>query len=291
MPNFTIELDERERYGFHASDYGKMGLELYFAFKKVPQSNPVRWNETLKWGAGKGVELQMLKVLKDSGVVPLDYDQDKEPVVVVEREGVQVFTHKDAVNFNGEPIEIKSINNKNAIDIKKYADGNPRENYVGQLAIYMDSLGKDRGYMFVASVDGLSYFWLECNRLEGRRFQCGQVIVDLDKEYQRWAEIKKHVENDIEPDPFEFGRYKLSPKEVDWSSLSVATISAVRAGKKVIGDPEAWRILYSPWKDEIIKRQGVRPGYSEEELAEIREITKGFSTKKNDKRLIGRDVE
>lgn len=284
-----INLDERERLGFHASDYGKMGLELYFDFKKEPKTNPPEWFETLKWGAGKGVELQMVKVLKDSGLVAEDYDQDTAPVIIIEREGVKVATHKDVMNLVGEPIEVKSINNKNAIDIKKYADNCPRENYVGQLAIYMDSEDKDTGHLFVAAVDGLSYFWFTCKKIGERKYQCGETIVDLDKEYKRWAHLKtEFIDKGIEPDAFECGRYKIPVEEVDWKSLSVSTIAAVRAGKKVVGDADAWKIAYSDWKDLIINRQGAQVGYSNEELVKIHELTKGYSSKKpNGKEMVG----
>jgi len=289
MPPVTLKINHipRERTGFHASDYGKLGFDLYCAFKGIPESNPAEWYATLKWGAGKGVEMQMLKVLKDSGYVSEDYVQEEEaPNVVFEREGVKITCHIDAINIHGEPVEIKSINNKNSVDINKYKDGKPRENYVGQLAIYMDALGKERGHMFVASVDGLSYFWFICEHIGDRVYKCGETFVDLNKEYKRWATLKtEFIDKDIEPDVFEAGRYKIPISEIKWDTLTPAMTSALRTGKRVLGDPDSWRILYSPWKDLIVQRQGERVGYSEEELKAILEITKGYSSKQNgDKR-------
>ena len=285
MPPTTLKINHipRDRKGFHASDYGKLGFDLYCSFKGIEQSNPAQWFETLKWGAGKGVEAQMLLVLKDSGYVAEDYIQEEDvPNAIFEREGVKIVGHVDAINIHGEPVEIKSINNKNSVDINKYKDNRPRENYVGQLAIYMDGLGKDRGHMFVASVDGLSYFWFICEHLGDRIYKCGETTVDLNKEYKRWATLKTDfIDKNIEPDPFEAGRYKIPVSEIVWSSLSAATTSSVRTGKRVVGDPEAWRILYSPWKDLIVSRQGATVGYSKEELDEILQITKGYSSKQN----------
>lgn len=281
IPSLTINHIPRVRTGFHASDFGRMGFDIYHSLKGTPPSNPAKWNETLKWGAGKGVELQMLQILKDSNYVPSDYVQEESvPTARIEHCGVSITCHVDAINLDGEPVEIKSINNKNAVDIAKYKDNRPRENYVGQLAVYMDALGKDNGYLFVASIDGLSYFWFRCENLGAGVYKCGNVEVNVLDEYARWASIKLAVDSGIEPDPFEAGRYKLPLEEIDWSKLSASTISAVRTGKRVIGDPDSWKILYSPYKDMIVEKQGATLGYTEEELAKILELTKGYSSKK-----------
>lgn len=288
IPNLKINIEKRERKGFNASDFGKMGLEIYYAFKQVEPTNPVHWSDTLKWGAGKGVELAMVQVLKDSGIVDNTFDQEKEEAYEMERNGLKIRMKIDAVTsknelglVEGAPIEIKSINNKNSWDIKKYADGNPRENYVGQLSIYLDYLAKDIGYLFVSSIDGLSYFWFECKRLHDRVYQCGNTIVDLDKEYDRWNKVKQCIDTNVEPDPFEAGRYKIPINEIDWTKVSVTDTSKARNGEKVIGDPEAWKISYSPWKDIIIKLQGIETaGYSEQEINQIIINTKGYSAKK-----------
>lgn len=301
IPEFKINHEKREKKGFNASDYGRMAFDIYHAFKGTEPTNPALWNETLKWGAGKGVELQMVKVLQDSGIVSLDWNQEEEETYEMERHGVKVRMKIDAfvgggVTFTkgpdntaiahgrthdlevGAPIEIKSINNKNSIDIKKYADGQPRENYVGQLAIYMDYLGKDIGYLFVASVDGLSYFWLSCRRVKDRVYECGKTVVDLDVEYTRWAEIDSLVKNNVEPSPFDAGKYKIPIAEIDWSKVSTTDIGKARNGDKVIGGPDSWQILYSSYKDLILKAQGVSPGYTEEEIAQIKTLTTGYTT-------------
>ena len=47
---------------------------------------------------------------------------------------------------------------------------------------------------------------------------------------------------------------------------------------KVIGDPEAWHVSYSSFKNLILKAQGItEAGYSDEELAAIVVATKGYS--------------
>ena len=285
--NLKLKREEHKRQGFHASDFGKIGFDIYHSFIGTPETNPAAWNESLKWAAGKGVELQMVQILKDNGIVAADYSQAEEDTLTMERLGVPIRMKIDAMvsknDFDlveGCPIEIKTINNKNSFDIKKYAEGFPRESYVGQLAIYMDYLQKETGYLFVASIDGLNNFWFECKKTGEGKYQCGQTQVDINKEYERWAKIWKCVQDKVEPDPFEFGRYKIPVGDILWNKVSKTDISKARNGMKVIGDPEAWHVSYSSYKNLLLKAQGIiEPGYTEQEIEQIKLATAGYSTK------------
>jgi hypothetical protein len=285
IPKLIRKEEERPKTAFGASDFGRMAFDIYHTFIGTPKTNPNQWNNYLKMSAGKGVELEMIKVLKDSGIVAQDFDQDKAEVYTMERTGVPIRMRMDAIVTGGEdllvgaPLEIKSINNKNAFDIKKYAEGFPRENYVGQLAIYQDCLNKDTGYLFVASIDGLNYFMFDSKKTGEGKYQCGMTQVDINKEYERWAKIWACVQSKTEPDPFEFGRYKIPVEEVDWHKVSKTDISKARNGMKVIGDPESWHISYSPFKALILKAQGIEvAGYTEDEISKIVELTKNYTT-------------
>lgn len=265
----------KPKNNFYASDYGRPILELYFKYKNIPETNPTKWNDTLKWGAGKGVETAMVDILKQNGIVAQDYVQETHGGFKMEREGVTISGYMDSIHVDGCPIEIKSINNKNAFDILNYENGKPRENYVGQLSIYMDFLGKDKGYLFVASIDGLNTFWLECNKVGERLYQCGEVIVDLDKQYKQWAKLMNdYVQKDIEPSVWQYV-YKHDVDKIDWKTVSAGDISKARGGKKVLGD---WQIIYSNYADLIIQKQGQSRGYSLEELEKINQYTKGYTT-------------
>lgn len=266
--------EKREKNAFYASDYGKPLLDLYFKFKGVEETNPPKWHDTLKWGAGNGVEKAILDIFKGSGLVNEDYDQKEHGRIEIQREGVQINGYIDARLKSGVPVEVKSINNANKWDVLKYERSQPRENYVGQLSIYMDALGLDVGHLFVSSIDGLNRFWFDCKR-DGLKFVCGETKVDLEAEYKRWADLyNNHISKDVLPDIWEY-RYKIPVEEVDWRSLSKTDISKARNGTKVIGD---FQISYSPWKDLIIEMQGETLGYSAKELAYINEVTKGYTT-------------
>ncbi|NHZ84604.1 MAG: hypothetical protein GWP19_01825 [Planctomycetia bacterium] len=274
--NLTIKLEQREKRGFYPSDFGKMDVELFWGFTNEQKTNIASWNETLKWGAGKGVEMQMVQVLKDSGVVPQDYVQEEHGRINQTMRGIPVRGYIDVKTIQGLPIEIKSINNKNVWDIRNYENGEPKDNYVGQLAIYMEALGVSKGYLFVATIDGLNYFLFECNKIGEGKYKCGTIEVDVHAELDKWRNIfYNNFLKGIQPDVNQY-LYKFPIDEIDWKSLSKDKITKARNNKAVIGD---WRVQYSDYKDKIIKLQGETLGYTDEELAKIKELTKGYSAK------------
>lgn len=263
------------RKNFYASDFGKASLDIYFSWTGEPKTNPPKWYDTLRWGAGNGVEAKMLEILKMNDIVAPEYDQKLHGGFKIERNGITISGYTDARNKDGEPIEIKSINNKNSNDIKEYTNGYPRSSYVGQLAIYLDALGKDRGYLFASSIDGLSRFWFECRKVGVGIYKCGNVIVNVNDEYARWATLyTEHISKGVLPDIWEY-RYKYDVSTLDWRTVSANKISQARNDRGVVGD---WPITFSDWKDKIIELQGTTPGYTNEELAIILEKTKGYTT-------------
>jgi hypothetical protein len=265
------------RTGVHASDYGKPSLDLFFRFTGVAPTNPPEWYEKLRWGAGLGVEKELLQVLKDSGIVPEEYDQDVHGVIEKEIDGVKITGHMDgntSLDQTGFPIEIKSINNKNAWDIKKYENNEPRESYVGQLAMYMYLTGSETGYLFVASIDGLNRFFFECKKIGDGLYKCGNVQVDVKSEIARIIKVYKDSLNGVQPDVFEY-IYKKNISEIDWTQVSSSDISKARNGHKVIGD---YQITYSNWCDKIVQLQGQVRGYTPEEIAIIKQKTEGYTT-------------
>lgn len=322
-PNLRYVSDRRPKKNISASDAEKLGIDIILSLNGVEESNPKPWNDYLRTAAGKGVELEMIKVLKQNGIVDEDYDQDTEWVdgvgedglpfskeqprdsTKVERNGVTISMRFDAevkkggakislekLNIpsseviemlEGEPIEIKSVNNKNSFDIQKYKDGNPRSNYVKQLAIYMDALGKEQGHLFVATIDGLHTFWFTCRKVGEGLYKCGNVEVDLNLEYARFAEIyadsKRVWDVHAMRKWWNEEQYKIPLKDVKWAGMSVTEIGNIRNGRKVVGTEGKFKIDYSGYKDLIIRMQGHTLGYTGEELAEIRDVTEGFSAK------------
>lgn len=269
----------QERTGIHCSDYGKPTLDLFFRMTGIEQTNPPQWYEKLKWGAGLGVEKELLQVLKDSGIVPEEYDQDIHGVVEREIDGVLFTGHMDgntSLDQIGIPIEIKSINNKNAWDIEKYKNNNPRENYVGQLSMYMYLTGSDTGYLFVSSIDGLNNFFFECKNVGGGKYKCGNTVVDIESEVSRLIGIYKDYVVPNKVPPLDQYKYKYDIEKIDWKTISNDKISKARNNKAVLGD---WEVLYSPYKNKIVELQSECLGYSQGEIDRIKELTAGYSSK------------
>lgn len=292
LERLKINFEDREKKAFYAGDYGKTALDLYFAFTGEPKTNPPTWSDTLKWGAGRGVEEQMGIILKDSGIVKKDYDQKTHGRVEMERHGIKIHGYIDFKTKGGRPIECKSINNANKYDVLKYKRGEPRESYVGQIASYLEYTGKAEGALFVASIDGLNHWWLPVKRIKPGVYRCGKVTVDVDAEYKKWAYLydtyivpRKLPEEFIMEAP-----YKYDVRTLDWRAQSQNAIRKARSGDSVIGD---FRVKFSPWKDKILELQGVTPGYTNDELAYILEATAGYTTwfKKGSKKELVEEEE
>lgn len=275
----TIQ-EPKEKKAFYCSDYGKSGIDMFFSLKNTPKTNPPEWYDTLKWGAGKGVEMAMVQVLKDSGIIPKEYVQEEHGRINFTHNGLEIHGYIDAstaIYDWGIPIEIKSINNANKWDVQKYEMNNPRENYVGQLAIYMFARGLDKGHLFVSSIDGLNRFWFDCVKISDGVYKCGNTTVDLNKEFERWSKVALLVQENENP-PMELineYKYKFNVNELDWKTVSSTDISKARNGHKVIGD---WQVQYSDWKNKIVELQGETIGYTPEELEIIKVKTQGYTT-------------
>lgn len=291
LDTLRINSERREKKSFHCSDYGKSALDLFFALKGVTKTNPPAWYDQVKWGAGSGAEVYMLKSLVDAGHVEEFYDQDYDgrvefTIPSLDGDTIPVTGYMDVLLKNGSPVEIKTINNKNKFDIEKYANGDPRENYVGQLSMYNYFTQKDVGHLFVCSIDGLSRFWFDNKKLSEGIYQCGNTRVDLNKEFERWANIWKVTKEwtnqgddgkaTLVPPEFLWAyRYKYDINTLDWTKVPASKISLARNGHAVIGD---WQIQYSDWKDLIVHLQGETLGYTPEELLIINEKTRGYTT-------------
>lgn len=319
QPLLKYEGEKRLKTNISASDAERLGIDIILGLNNIEPTNPMEYGSHLRFGAGKGTELEMLKILKQNGIVDEDYDQDfiirelldgdnekiERESTKIERNGVTIsmrfdaevkkggatLSTKDSVLpqnqdielEEGSPIEIKTINNANKFDIQKYIDNKPRSNYVMQLAIYMDALGKDQGHLFVAALDGISKFWFICRKTAEGIYQCGDTIVDLNKEYKRFAELKEASRN-IWNYPamkkyWEEEIYKIPLDKIDWSKMSVSRVSEIRNGRYVVGSDNKYKIDYSSYKTAIIHMQGATIGYSPEELEQIKIATKGFSAK------------
>jgi hypothetical protein len=272
LKNLKTTSEDRERKAFYASDYGKSNLDLYFSWMNEPRTNPIKWKKELLFGSGNGVEENFLNILKHNGYVQEDYDQREHGRVEMYTHNIDINGYVDVILKDGTPMEIKASGSY--YNLKNTRNNTPRESYVGQLATYMEYLGKDKGYLFVASLDGSQAYLIECKKTDDYIYQCGETSVNLSTEWLRWAKLhQNHIIPEEMPDIWEY-RYKDDVDEIDWRGQTSSNISKARNNHIVLGD---YQVHYSPWKDKIRKLQGDTKEYTEKEIMKIISKTKGYT--------------
>jgi len=266
------EQEKKEKTSFWATEAETPVFDLYHKWIGTEVTNEISAEKTMMFNAAKMMELSLVETLDNMGLLKMP--EDEQWRIEGEREGVPVSGYVDAVFKDGSPLEIKSFYGYYQIaDLKA---GKPKESYLKQLAIYMDFMDADKGVLIYIERGTGEMFEFILERVEGLKFRCNDIEFDLSDTYKRWARLYK---NNIIPgvEPKSEYRYKIPIEEIDWKTISNADISKARNGRKVISDH--WSVQYSPYKDLIIEREGTGLGYTKEELAKIKELTKGYSTK------------
>lgn len=295
--------EDHEKKSFWASDSEKMLFDIFHTWMGTEPTNPIEPETRMIFNAGKMMELAIVEVMEkaemlankfivdvgDNGkigeakagdIVDVKPEQilrvptkEEQLRIEMERRGVPISGYVDAVLSDGTPVEIKSF--YGAYQSRDLEAGKPRTSYLKQLAIYMDYLGVNLGKLLYIDRGTGQMFEFDLTRQDDLTFQCNDIQFNLDNTYKRWELFyRDHILTKVEP-PIEY-RYKIPPKEVNWKSLSRSDISKARNNRRVIGD-HPWAVLYSPYKDLIVERQGTTLGYSSGELEEIKRLTAGFT--------------
>jgi len=267
---FDSQESSHEKTSFWATEAETPVFDLYHKWIGTEPTNPIEAEKLMMFNAAKMMEVSLVETLDKMGMLKMP--EGEQWRIEGEREGVPVSGYVDAVFKDGSPLEIKSF--YGAYQLKDLKAGKPRESYLKQLAIYMDFLDADKGYLVYIDRGTGEMFQFVLERVEGLKFKCMTVEFDLTDVYKRWARLYR---NNIMPrlEPKSEYRYKIPVEEVDWTKVSKSDISKARNGKKVIGDH--WSVAYSPYKNLIIEREGATLGYTLEEEAKIKELTSGYS--------------
>ena len=264
--------EPRTKNSFWATDSEKMAFDIYHAWIGTEPTNPMDAEKLMMFSSAKMIELAYVEILKDSLVPP-------DPVlgqhrIEIEREGVPITGYLDGL-LKGViiPLEVKTFYGD--YQERELLAGKPKTSYLKQLGIYMDAKGADTGVLlYVNRGTGATYQFV-LRKIRDRVYQMNDMIVDLNEVYKRWAKIyNENIVPRIEPIPDK--KYKFPVHEVDWSKVPKAKIMAARNNHAVYGD---WEVLYSPYKDLIVEREGTCLGYSLDELTFIKNATAGYSTK------------
>jgi hypothetical protein len=288
-----VNEEEWPKDSFWASDCEKDRFDLFHRFKGTKPTNPISPEKAVVFGAGKAFELAIVDRLTRLGIVqkPEGEGQDR---VEMDREGVKITGRMDSIVIdNGEAkvLEIKSFYGEpQAMDLRA---GKPRSSYLKQLAIYMDAMEMPNGILLYMDRGTGEMFQFNLRRGDGLVFSCdafnsdGKTVhtfFDLAVDYKRFAQIwRENIVPGVEPESDY--RYKYLIDTIDWAKVPKSKITEARMGRVVLGD---WQAKYSPYKDLIVDREAKMMGktfdgyigYSAEEIEKIKELTKGFSSKK-----------
>jgi len=273
LKNLENPRENRERKAFFASDYGKPNLDLYFSWLNEPRTDEITWRKQLLFGAGNGVEEKVGEILKSSGYVDEDYDQREDGRIEFYTHNIDINGYIDFILKDGTPLECKATGSY--YNLKQTRESKPRESYVGQLATYMEYLGREKGYLFIASFDGSQTYLFECEKIDDYKYKCGETEVDLNEEWLRWAKLhQNHIVPEELPDIWEY-EYKYDVDEIDWHNVSDNKISKARNNREVLGD---YQVHYSDWKTKIREMQEAEEKYTPKEIVKIHKHTKGYTT-------------
>jgi len=260
---------DKEKDSFWASESETMLFDIYHRWKRTKPSNPIKAESKVLMNAGKMMEEALVEQWTEAGIVQKNEEQIH---IRMDRLGVPISGYIDAVHVDGYPIEVKTF--YGWYQTKELEKGKARESYLKQLAIYMDALDQDKGKLFYMERGSGKMFEFTLHRINEKQFLCGDIGFNLHDTYQRWQDLyTNHVLPSQEPEPDYL--YKVPPSQIDWSKISKTDVKKARANQKVIGE-HAWAINYSQYKDLILQRQGVKPGYTIDELIEIKKYSQAF---------------
>lgn len=291
---------ERESYtkeSFWASEGSDCLRSMYWKWIGEDYTNKSSVEGLQIMGVGKRVEEQIVDDWTKMGIVVPPPEGEEQHRIDMERMGVKITGKLDAiikeVTNDGKkietPVEIKTFygDYQERLLLKLQ----PNENYLKQLAIYMDALNKDRGILYMVNrgngkqfqfivtrgdkkyrLNGISYYDSEGKLL--KQFNLGKMEIDVDDIYKRFAEAHEYIKKDKMP-PCSF-KYKYPITKESLKLQTYSSLSAARMGRAVIGD---WQCKYCGYKDKCIKEQGIGLGYTKEEKEKIMELTKGYTTK------------
>lgn len=316
--NYLAERERREaelvKKHFWPSDFLKPLNELWWAWMNEPKTNPPSPEKLAMFDVGKLCELHVMRELVKVGVAADTNNEDhmamvekavgqslsyssrldefgkKQIRVEMEREYVPVKGFMDGITLSGEPIECKST--RSAKYIKDVATGKPPQvEHVGQLAIYMDYIGAEVGWLCVYSRPDGTMMFVKVEHLGNRvyattdhslglpeemldedddsppvKFEVESITIDLDQEYKRWRSLfEEYIHTRKEP-PLQFQYRPAVTKELLDSYVTDGgddkRIRAAIKGKRILSE-HGWKPQYCDWRDLWIQRECEQKGFKD----------------------------
>jgi len=276
------EYSGKKKTSFWASETETMPFETYHRWKGTPPTNPI---------TGEKIVMLSMRKLTEEAIV--NYLRKSKRIKVIEKftnqercyfewgpNKVPISGYTDVgVDANGEPIIIEVKTYYGNHQHSQIRIGMIRESYAKQLCIYQYYHKVPRGILLMANQGTGEMFEYDFFQQENPyHFICQDNAMEINLE-ETFKKFEKTYINFIKPDkePPIDKIYKYPIEEIDWENTSKSMITKARNNKAVIGD---WEVKWSDYKDMIIERQGTVPGYTQEELDRIIELTAGYSRRK-----------
>jgi len=266
----TTEL-AKDKTSFWPSETETNVFDIYHRWIGTLPTNPLTPETRLMFNSAKLIEQAYVDMFADMNI--LLSSEESQLHIEIERFGIPVSGYIDAlVELEGKDTVVEIKTYYGDYQERDLTNGKPRSSYLKQLAIYMDALDLQNGMLLYVDRGRGKTFQFPLLR-DGLKFNCNDVSFDLSDTYLKWADLHQLcIEPGIEP-PSDY-KYKTPFAEIDWKKLSNSDISKARNNHKVIG---AWQVLYSPYKDLIIEREGTQLGYTPAELEIIKQLTKNYT--------------
>ncbi len=255
---------------FWATETETPAFDIYHKWIGTEPTNPPSPEKLLMFSAAKMIEQAIVDRLVKSGHVQVLESQQR---IDFEHKGFRITGYADAIEMNGDPIEVKTYYGYE--QDKQIKSRQPKASYLKQLAIYIYALNRQRGTLLYMERGYGDLHEFELLRTGDTTFKCESIEFDLADVFERWSNIYYgYIEQEKEP-PLEF-KYKIPVREIDWSKESKSDVMKARNNQRVVGN---WQATYSPYLELWLAKEGTQRGYTLEEIQYIKSATAGYSTK------------
>ena len=201
--SFEQAQERHPKNSFWPSDSETPFFTLYHAFKNSKKTPPPLARQLI-WDVGNRCEDAILERLKDS----VEQAQER---IEMEREGCKITGNCDAFMVDGTVLEVKSMHG--CMHNKELKAGKPKTSYLKQLCMYIDGFGAMKGVLFHVDKGSGYQYEFEVEQAGDKVYKCGDIVIDLNETYKRYADFKKRfLDPDIEP-PLDYD----AKWQIEWS--------------------------------------------------------------------------
>lgn len=272
---------KKTKTSFWASESEVMAFDIYHRWMETIATHPMSEEKQVMLKMRKLTEEAIVSFLRRSGQLIEKFTNTERMFFEWGPHKVPVSGYPDlGLELDGHPVivEVKTYyGNRQHSDIR---NGKVKTSYLKQLAMYLWHFKCDHGVLLMVNQGTGEMFEFELYRVDGKEyhFLCpdNTIEINLEEVFKRFETIwVENIQKKVEPAP-EF-IYKYDIEKIKWDEVSADAIRKARNGHAVIGD---WQCKFSDFKGLIAERQGTCLGYNETELARIKELTAGYSAKR-----------